>query len=435
MHVVTEHVLGRPLIEEIYPSYVQAWEHLLPHVAARHVLTFEEFAEEMTDPRVEKLLVLSDHGGHVMAMTTLVRDIDAVPWANAHFYRIRYPSEIARGAFFYVGYTLVHRPDRGTRAVAMMRQAMDDRLRDAQGVICFDMSTFVNDGGFGRRLHRLCPSARQIDRLDSQSYFVADYRPEKPPEESPTSAAPDFRCVSLAERPDLLEEMPELLSARWPLFMLAGHPGHDVALTPLLAGLPDLQVALIDGDGSLRGMGLAVPIAWDGSLAGLPAGWDDAVSRGAEMARAGGRPDAVSALSITIAPGLAGQQLGSFMISGMRAAARRSGASALIAPVRPSLKSRYPLTDIEDYLDWTVDGRVFDPWVRAHRDLGGEVLGVARSSMTITGSAEEWEGWLGLALPASGSYVIAGGLVPLEVDRDEDQAIYREPNVWVHHRL
>ncbi len=434
MHVITERVLGADLIAEIYPSYVQAWDHVLPHVAARHVLTFDEFTFEMTDERIDKLLVIDDGDEHVLAMTTLCNDISAVPWANADFYRSRFASEIDRGVFFYIGYTVVHRPERRTRAIYLMVTEVDRRVRAVHGVIGFDMASINTTRGFGRRLERLFPSSERIDPLDTQSYFVADYRPAAAPTAPAAPMSSSYQVVALTDRHELLSGVAELLASRWPAFMLAGRPGHDVVLPDLLARHPELQVALIDSGGAMRGIGLAVPVAWDGSVADLPAGWDDAVTQSAKL-DPGRALDTVSALSITIAPELTGRGLGTTMITGMVDAARQAGAGSVIAPVRPSLKARYPLIDIEDYLSWRTGGEVFDPWVRSHLKLGAEVLGVSRTSMTITGTVHEWEGWLGLRLPGSGRFVISGGLAPLEVDVDEDLAVYREPNVWMHHRL
>ena len=61
----------------------------------------------------------------------------------------------------------------------------------------------------------------------------------------------------------------------------------------------------------------------------------------------------------------------------MRTAAVRAGLDALLAPVRPTLKERYPLTPTERYLSWRRDdGQLFDPWLRVHERLGAEILGV-----------------------------------------------------------
>lgn len=102
--------------------------------------------------------------------------------------------------------------------------------------------------------------------------------------------------------------------------------------------------------------------------------------------------------------------------------------------MRPTLKSRYPLTPIAQYATWVRDdGLPFDPWMRIHARLGARILGPAPASMTISGSVAEWEHWSAMALPASGPYVVLGALAPLIVDRERDRAVYVEPNVWMLH--
>src|SRR5205814_10350755 len=91
---------------------------------------------------------------------------------------------------------------------------------------------------------------------------------------------------------------PPVLAARWPPFMLAGRPGHDADLPALARQAPEHQIVALDGD-EVLGVGLSVPLDWDGTPAGLPAGWDGAVSAGAALLAAGAAPTAVCALSIT----------------------------------------------------------------------------------------------------------------------------------------
>jgi hypothetical protein len=55
--------------------------------------------------------------------------------------------------------------------------------------------------------------------------------------------------------------------------------------------------------------------------------------------------------------------------------------------------------------------------------------------MQIPGTVAEWAQWAGMAFPESGSYVVPGALVPVEVDREADRVVYVEPNVWMRHRL
>lgn len=55
--------------------------------------------------------------------------------------------------------------------------------------------------------------------------------------------------------------------------------------------------------------------------------------------------------------------------------------------------------------------------------------------MRIPGRVAEWEGWAQMVFPESGTFVVPGALVPVEIDRERDEGLYVEPNVWMHHRL
>lgn len=241
--------------------------------------------------------------------------------------------------------------------------------------------------------------------------------------------------VTLAQRPDLVTRIPDVLASRWPVYMLAGRPGHDEDLARLLLSAPDNQIVLLAGEDAV-GVGLSVPLTWDGTPAGLPAGWDGAVSASAALHASGAAPNAFCAVSITIMPEVAGRDIGVDMIRALRRAAGAAGARALIGPVRPIHKHRYPLIPMAEYARWrTPDGAVFDPWLRAHLAEGAAQLTVEEVSMTITGTVAQWQGWSGLAMPASGRYVVPGALAPVEVDVSADRGVYREPNVWVSHPL
>jgi hypothetical protein len=51
----------------------------------------------------------------------------------------------------------------------------------------------------------------------------------------------------------------------------------------------------------------------------------------------------------------------------------------------------------------------------------------------VTGTVAAWEEWTEMALPESGAYVVSGALVPIEIDRERDEGVYVEPNVWMVH--
>jgi GNAT superfamily N-acetyltransferase len=185
---------------------------------------------------------------------------------------------------------------------------------------------------------------------------------------------------------------------------------------------PEFQFALVD-EGRVLAEGNSIPVS------GHPPGWRDAFPNGFGE----GEPDRLCAIAILIDPDHQGAGLSRLMLEHMRGLAAERGWD-LVAPVRPTLKHRYPLTPIEHYLQWRrADGLLFDPWLRAHERLGAELVGPAPDSLISEGTVAELEEWCGLAFPESGSYVVEGALVPVEIDRERDHGSYREPNVWMRH--
>src|SRR5216683_2681022 len=95
-------------------------------------------------------------------------------------------------------------------------------------------------------------------------------------------------------------------------------------------------------------------------------------------------------MAAAVRPGHQGTGLAGKALSALRERAASAGLQRVIAPVRPTLKSRYPLTPMENFARWTrPDGLHLDPWVRAHQRLGASILGPAPRSMTITGTDAE----------------------------------------------
>jgi hypothetical protein len=244
------------------------------------------------------------------------------------------------------------------------------------------------------------------------------------------------RTHTLAEAPELTDASQQLIADGWPPFVLAS-PGAAVHWPRVLTEFADYQVVLVDGDdGAVVGIGHSLPLAWDGTVEGLPAGWDAALEQAIEDRDRGRTPTAAVGLSVTVATSHRGRHLSRQVVDGLRQAVAAHGHRSLVIPVRPNLKSAYPLTDIERYIAWTTtDGLPFDPWLRVHVRLGGRILAVCPESMRITGTVRQWEEWAGMPLPVTGPYVVRDALVPVHIDRERDEGVYVEPNVWVHHDL
>lgn len=240
-----------------------------------------------------------------------------------------------------------------------------------------------------------------------------------------------MNVVRYSDRPDLLaRRFDELTKPTFPAYMNENEPGN-LYWGRLYTDFPDFQVALIDGD-DLLAEAHALPLPWDGTLEDLPSGWDEGFVRGmtSDLPHT-----ALMAIAISVAPTQQGRRLSSRMIETFTDNARAAGlANGVIAPVRPTWKDRYPLIPIEEYMEWRrPDGSHFDPWLRIHEKVGGEILAACPRSMVISGSTADWEEWTGMSFPADGEYVVPGALAMLVVE--DGIGTHVEPNVWVLHRV
>jgi GNAT superfamily N-acetyltransferase len=236
--------------------------------------------------------------------------------------------------------------------------------------------------------------------------------------------------VRYADRPDLLAIRFETLSKRtFPEYMNHNVPGGKY-WGRLYDDYPDFQLGLLDGDELVAELH-SIPTPWDGSGEDLPVGWDEAFLRAFESGR---EADVLCALAISVRPDRQAQGLAARMLEEMRATAARGGLRELIAPVRPTLKARYPLIPIERYLTWRrEDGAHFDPWIRVHERVGGEIVAPSPESMTIEAPVSDWEDWTSMKFPDDGDYVVPDMLAPLHVRDGVGHHV--EPNVWLRHRL
>lgn len=250
--------------------------------------------------------------------------------------------------------------------------------------------------------------------------------------EDPPNVALEF--PTRAERPGHRPHTASLGNrAQWPEFLYHA-PVLERLFGRVMAEYAEFQFYAWDDEREeVVGVGMAVPAWWDGEAATLPERGLDAVveARFAEGARP---PTVLCAMQILIAPERRGEGLSGRMIRRMAEIGRAHGLDTLIAPVRPTLKDRYPLASMERYAGWRrPDGTHFDPWLRMHERLGAEIVKVAPRSTTVPGSVAEWEEWAQMAFPETGAYVVPGALVPVEIDRERDEGLYVEPNVWMVH--
>jgi GNAT superfamily N-acetyltransferase len=243
----------------------------------------------------------------------------------------------------------------------------------------------------------------------------------------------DLEIVTVSDRHDLDDQARDALRTVWPEFIF-----HDPIAAEYISRIeeyfPQYDVLLLD-EGQVVAGGWGVPIRWDGTATGLPDGGYD----GALAVAVAGYVNSVPADTLCImaaavkadrqAGGLAGKTL-----TALRERATAAGLERVIAPVRPALKSRYPLTPMENFARWVRDdGLHIDPWIRTHQRLGASILASAPRSMIITGTVREWEDWAAMAFPETGRYVVPDALDLVDIDREQDRGTYAETNLWMRH--
>lgn len=243
-----------------------------------------------------------------------------------------------------------------------------------------------------------------------------------------------LEVFTLAQRPDLTPRARALDPAVLPRFMT-----HDAAVNrywdELYTRFAGFQIAVCERD-EIVAAGNCTPIFWDGTVESLPDAGLDAVLEQAMLDTERERPPtAVSALFAVVSREHQGRGLSRVILSAMKDLAAEHGLGDLIAPVRPTLKERYPLTPMERYVRWERDdGLPFDLWLRVHRKMGAEYMRVAPPrSMLVTGSISAWEKRTSMRFPESGEYVVPGALRPVSMDVERDLGTYEEPNVWMRH--
>jgi len=244
----------------------------------------------------------------------------------------------------------------------------------------------------------------------------------------------EIEIVTTAERRDLDDQARAALRGVWPEFIF-----HDQLVASYIerveAYFPRYDVLLL-AQGEVVAGGWGVPIAWNATAADLPdGGYDGAMVRAVEGHENSVEPDTLCVMAAAVKPGHQGTGLAGRVLTALRERGTESGLRRVIAPVRPALKARYPLTPMSQFARWARgDGLHLDPWIRTHQRLGARILRPAPRSMLITGTVAEWEDWAKMAFPQTGRYVVPDALDLVRVDRAADRGTYAETNLWMRHQ-
>jgi hypothetical protein len=246
-----------------------------------------------------------------------------------------------------------------------------------------------------------------------------------------------FTLATCAERPDLFNQSVALENATWDrLSFLDYTAAHHTHYEDLLERFPECRLCMVEVEtGEMVATGMCVPLSVNDGSALPDEGWDWIVDTA--MSQKNMRANTIGALSISVPEQHRHRGFARDMINMMRAVAGTKKCWGVIAPVRPSVKSEYPLVSMDEYVSWTDSrGRIFDPWLRSHVAAGGKINGVCARSMVVDQPIEFWRDWAEpTSLESDGTVPFAGALAPLHVNTRTGMARYVEANVWVTHRL
>ncbi len=245
-----------------------------------------------------------------------------------------------------------------------------------------------------------------------------------------------FRIAQLDEVSVYREATTELAKNSWPEFMW-----HDeIAKThwhEFFDRFAIYQSVMLDADtNQVVAVGHSFPFNWTHPLADLPEeGWDWVFEKAVDDARNGIKPNILAAVFVGVREKYKKHGLSRSILLSFQPTARAHGFNNLVIPVRPNEKPQYPLTDMDEYVEWKNEtGMPFDAWLRIQQRAGGKFIKVCHRSKTVRGSLAEWESWTGMKFPQSGRYIVPGALEPIEISIERDEGIYIEPNVWMHHK-
>jgi hypothetical protein len=199
----------------------------------------------------------------------------------------------------------------------------------------------------------------------------------------------------------------------------------------LIDSFPEYQLCLVDTETDYPvAVANSVPFACSGPRE-LPAeGWDWVVETAARTKDK--KPNMLGGLAVSVPAIHRSKGYARLMIRSLTDLAKSKGLNGVVMPVRPTAKAQHPWVPIADYISWTDDsGRPYDPWLRNHVSVGGELIGPCERSMVVREPVAFWENWSKERFERSGDYAIEGALAPVEIDLDSQKGTYEEPNVWV----
>ena len=182
--VTIEAAVDEATARRFWKLYKKTFGALATKAVARQLLHEHEFMDEMLDARVDKYLARDEHGEPV-AMCTLTRHLETVPWISPDYFTHHYPEHTARDAVYYLGFILVDPEHRRAQLFIELIGRVAQLMIAERAVCAYDICSHNNDVlGLADAIERLITRTGEFDVavVDTQTYYAAVCAGPKLPE-------------------------------------------------------------------------------------------------------------------------------------------------------------------------------------------------------------------------------------------------------------
>ena len=162
--------------ERFYALYVETFGELAIRAVNRHLLRRDEFMSVMVDPRIDKIVIEDDETGEPVAMCTLTRHLETVDWVSPEYFAHHYPDHWARGAVYYLGFSLVASPRRRAQLFSDLIVHVTKVVAADSAMCAWDICMFNNETiGLADAVEGIVSRTAAFDvrAVDTQTYYAA----------------------------------------------------------------------------------------------------------------------------------------------------------------------------------------------------------------------------------------------------------------------
>ncbi len=195
---------------------------------------------------------------------------------------------------------------------------------------------------------------------------------------------------------------------------------------------PEYQVYLTNSTKEIVAFINAIPFSYKRPLNELPDdGWDWMLKQGIENKEQNIIPNCIGGLQIIVNTNYLGQGYSRIIINAAKSLRTEKGLEHLLIPIRPTFKHHFPHMEMEKYMHYQEEGKLYDPWIRSHLRNDARIIKVCHNAMNIKRAIPYWEGLLGRKIKTSGNYVVDGALNTVTMNLEDNLGEYREANIWI----